>query len=147
VRLRVLILDAARELLYRRTLLFYFGIVTLVHVLLILALQTDVADGAITSLKLFGMEGRASGGGFSFDSRGGEGIGPGDLTAAALVQGIQVGISFVLYPLGILLAVFATASLVPRMLEKGTVDLLLAKPVSRSSRRATWARSWWRAPT
>jgi ABC-type transport system involved in multi-copper enzyme maturation permease subunit len=129
MKVRALILDAARELLYRKTLLFYFGLVTLVHLFLILALQTDVADGAITSLKVFGLEGHASGSGFTLDNRGVE-ASPG-LTAEALVQGLQFGISFVLYPMGILLAVFATASLVPRMLEKGTIDLILAKPVSR----------------
>jgi len=129
VKIRALVLDAARELLYRKTLLFYFGIVTLVHLFLILALQTDVADGAITSIRVFGLEGRASGGGFTLGDRAAPATA--GLTAAALVQGIQIGISFVLYPMGILLAVFATSSLVPRMLEKGTIDLMLAKPVSR----------------
>jgi ABC-2 type transport system permease protein len=129
MKIRALVLDAARELLYRKTLLFYFGIVTLVHLFLILALQTDVADGAITSIKVFGLEGRASSGGFTLGGPAGQQ--PDALTAAALVQGIQIGISFILYPMGILLAVFATSSLVPRMLEKGTIDLVLAKPVSR----------------
>jgi ABC-2 type transport system permease protein len=129
MRIRALVLDTGRELLYRKTLLFYFGIVTLTHLVLLLALQTDGANGLITSVSLFGLEGRAGGGGFQMDNRGL----PGGLAidAATLVSYIEVSIAWILYPMGIMLSVFATASLVPRMLEKGSIDLLLSKPVSR----------------
>jgi hypothetical protein len=137
MRLRALLLDTCRELLYRKTLLFYFGIVTLTHVLLLLALQTDAANGLITSVRVFGMEGHAGGGGFQLDNRD---AGGGMLVdAATLVRGIEVTVAWILYPMGILLSVFATASLVPRMLEKGSIDLLLSKPVSRP---ALFAARW-----
>jgi hypothetical protein len=127
MKVRALLLDTARELLSRRTLLVYFGIVTLTHLLLILALQTDVANGAVTSLRVFGVEGHASSNGFAIDNRA---MPPG-MQAEDLVRYLQIGLTWVLYPIGVMLAVFATASLVPHMLEKGTIDLLLSKPVSR----------------
>ncbi|MFC2134780.1 ABC transporter permease [Bacteroidota bacterium] len=37
-----------------------------------------------------------------------------------------------LYGLGLFLSIFSTSSFIPNMLEKGSVDLLLSKPVSRS---------------
>jgi len=129
MKVGAIVLDTVRELLYRRTLLFYFGIVTLTLLLLILALRTDVANGAISSVRVFGMEGRGSGNGFSFGSESG-GEMPG-LTAEQLARGIQIAIAFIFYPMAILLAIFATGSLVPHMLEKGAIDLLLSKPVSR----------------
>ena len=129
-KVAAIVLDTGRELAYRKTLLFYFGIVTLTHLLLLLALQTDVVNGAITSIRLFGLEGSASPHGFGFGTgRAGEG-GMG-LNAEQLVRAIQIAMTWTLYPMGCMLGVFATASLVPHMLEKGTIDLLLSKPVSR----------------
>ncbi|HZN03921.1 MAG TPA: ABC transporter permease [Candidatus Polarisedimenticolia bacterium] len=123
-KVAAIVLDTGRELAYRKTLLFYFGIVTLTHLFLLLALQTDVANGVITSIRLFGLEGSVHG----FGGRAAEGMG---LEANQLVRGIQIAVTWTLYPIGVMLAVFATASLVPHMLEKGTIDLLLSKPVSR----------------
>lgn len=128
MKVAAILIDTARELVYRKTLLVYFGIVTLTLLVFTLALQTDVAGGAIASLRLFGMEGRGSPGGMTFG--GGQGSLSG-LSAEAFVQGVQAAVAFGLYPMGIVLSVLATASLVPRMLEKGVIDLLLSKPVSR----------------
>jgi ABC-type transport system involved in multi-copper enzyme maturation permease subunit len=124
-----ILLDTCRELLYRKTLWIYSGLVTLTLLFFLLALQTDVAGGVIASLRVFGLEGHASGGGFALNSE--QGGGPSGLTAVSFVRGIQIAVAFVLYPLGIMLSVFATAGLVPSMLEKGLIDLLLSKPVSR----------------
>jgi ABC-type transport system involved in multi-copper enzyme maturation permease subunit len=129
MKIRAILLDTARELLYRRTLLFYFGIVTLTHLMLLLALQTDVANGVISSVRVFGMEGHAQSHGFALDDR--QAAGALGLEAEQLVTVVQRVIALILYPSGILLSLFATASLVPHMLEKGTIDLLLSKPISR----------------
>ena len=48
-----------------------------------------------------------------------------------LVLGFETGFSVFLYFLCTFLAIFATAHLVPRMQEKGTIDLYLSRPVSR----------------
>jgi ABC-type transport system involved in multi-copper enzyme maturation permease subunit len=128
VKIRAILVDTARELLYRKTLIFYFGIVTLTHLLLLLALQTDVANGVITGVSLFGLQGSANPHGFALGAGGGA---PTDIDAATLVRGIQIAMTWTLYPIGVMLGIFATASLIPHMLEKGTIDLLLSKPVSR----------------
>jgi ABC-type transport system involved in multi-copper enzyme maturation permease subunit len=49
-----------------------------------------------------------------------------------LVLGFEAGFSGFLYMLGTFLALFATAHLVPRLQEKGTVDLYLSRPVGRT---------------
>jgi hypothetical protein len=129
MKIRAILIDTARELLYRKTLLFYFGIVTLTHLLLLLALQTDVANGVITSVRVFGVAGRSTPGGFALDNR--EAAQALSVQAEQMVRGVQIAIAWILYPIGILLSVFATASIVPHMLERGSIDLLLSKPVSR----------------
>ena len=48
-----------------------------------------------------------------------------------LVLGFETGFSVFLYFICTFLAIFATAHLVPRMQEKGTVDLYLSRPVGR----------------
>ena len=50
-----------------------------------------------------------------------------------VVLGFESGFSAFLYLVGTFLAVFATAHLVPRMQEKGTIDLYLSRPVGRVS--------------
>jgi len=59
------------------------------------------------------------------------GGGLGGLTAEDFVRYVQLGAAFTLFPLAILMSIFATASLVPRMLQKGAIDLLLSKPIGR----------------
>jgi len=130
VKVAAILLDTGRELLYRKTLIVYFGIVTLVLLFFILALQTDVSNGVIASLSVAGLKGNASPNAFRLENDA-PGPGMGGLTAETFVRYVQVGTAFALYPLAILLSVFATASLVPRMLEKGTIDLLLSKPITR----------------
>ncbi|HEU4401124.1 MAG TPA: hypothetical protein VFT43_03390, partial [Candidatus Polarisedimenticolia bacterium] len=106
MKLAAILIDTARELVDRKILVVFFGIVTLTLLLFALALQTDVAGGAITSLKVFGMGGRASPEGYRF---GGEEPGTvGGLQAETMVRGVQLVVAFVLYPLGILLSLFAT---------------------------------------
>ena len=56
----------------------------------------------------------------------------GELDAGSFVRWAQMAVAFVLYPIGVLLSLFATASLVPRMIQKGAIDLLLSKPMTRT---------------
>ncbi len=122
-----IVLDTIRELVIRKTVIVFTGLITLVLLFFGLALRTDVANGLISSVSVFGLEGQASQDGISVNGP----AGPAQIPIERFVRGAQVGTAFVLYPLGIFLSVFATASLVPRMLEKGTIDLLLAKPIRR----------------
>ena len=49
-----------------------------------------------------------------------------------LVRGVYGGIATFLYTWGMFLAVFASAGLIPSVLEPGRIELLLSKPVSRT---------------
>lgn len=117
MKVAAILIDTGRELLHRKTIIVYFGLVTLVLLFFALVLRTDVANGVIGSLSVGGLNGSASPQGFQ--------------TVEGFVRNVQLGVAFLLYPLAILMSIFATASLVPRMLERGTVDLLLSKPITR----------------
>ena len=49
-----------------------------------------------------------------------------------IVTKLEISIITPLASLGLLLAIFASSSFIPIMLEKGNIDLLLSKPVSRT---------------
>ena len=84
--------------------------------LLAAAVNLDVVNGALAGAKLFGKDMQVSG----------------SLPIEKIVTGFESGFSSMLYGLSIFLAIFATAHLVPRMQEKGTIDLYLSRPVSRA---------------
>lgn len=49
-----------------------------------------------------------------------------------LVRGIENAIAMPLFGLGLFLSIFSVSSFIPTMLEKGHVDVILSKPVSRT---------------
>lgn len=109
--------DVMREAAARWTLVAYFFLSTLFIIIFALALNLDIVDGALAGAKLFGKDME---------------VGPGDqISIEKLVLGFESGFSVFLYFICTFLAIFATAHLVPRMQEKGTIDLYLSRPVSR----------------
>jgi ABC-2 type transport system permease protein len=108
--------EVFREAAARWTLLAYFFLSSLFILIFALAVNLDVVDGALAGAKLFGK---------TVDIRGGE------IDIDQLVLGFESGFSAILYLIGTFLAIFATAHLVPRLQEKGTVDLYLSRPVGR----------------
>ncbi len=54
-----------------------------------------------------------------------------DIVVREIISGLELLIISPLAGLCLLLAIFSSASFVPIMLEKGTIDLLLSKPISR----------------
>ncbi len=54
------------------------------------------------------------------------------MTIPDIINGIEVVIARLMYAPAMLLSIFATASIVPNALEKGSIDLLLSKPISRT---------------
>jgi len=108
--------DVMREAAARWTLVAYFFLSTLFIITFASAINLDVVDGALAGAKLFGKEVEMRGSGPSI---------------LELVTGFETVFSVILYMVCTFLAVFATAHLVPRMQEKGTVDLYLARPVGR----------------
>jgi ABC-type multidrug transport system permease subunit len=113
--LRANIEDVMREAAARWTLVAYFFLSTIFIIVFASAINLDIVDGALAGAKLFGKEVDMN------DS----------MSIEKLVLGFESGFSVFLYIICTFMAVFATAHLVPRMLDKGTVDLYLSRPVSR----------------
>src|SRR6266498_149635 len=108
--------DVMREAAARWTLVAYFLLSTIFILIFAAAVNLDIVNGTLAGAKLFGKEVQMSGN---------------EISSRKLVLGFESGFSAVLYFLCTFLAVFATAHLVPRMQEKGTIDLYLSRPVSR----------------
>lgn len=109
--------DVMREAAARWTLIAYFFLSTIFIIIFAFAINLDIVDGTLAGAKLFGK---------SMDVQGSK---PVDIEQ--LVLGFNTGFSGFLYFICTFLAIFATAHLVPRMQEKGTIDLYLARPVGR----------------
>lgn len=107
--------DVMREAAARWTLVAYFFLSTLFIIIFASAINLDIVDGALAGAKLFGKEVNMS------DS----------ISIEKIVLGFESGFAGFLYLLCTFMAIFATAHLVPRMQDKGTVDLYLSRPVSR----------------
>jgi ABC-2 type transport system permease protein len=110
--------EVFREAAARWTLVAYFALSTLFVLLFAVAVNLDVVDGALAGAKIFGRQVHMGGQSVDLDR---------------LVLGFESGFAGFLYVVGTFLAVFATAHLVPRLMEKGTVDLYLSRPVGRVS--------------
>jgi ABC-type transport system involved in multi-copper enzyme maturation permease subunit len=108
--------DVMREAAARWTLIAYFFLSTVFIIIFASAINLDIVDGALAGAKLFGKEVEMQ------DSQ---------ISIEKLVLGFQTGFSGFLYVFCTFLAIFATAHLVPRMQEKGTIDLYLARPIGR----------------
>ena len=108
--------DVFREAAARWTLLAYFFLSSLFIIIFASAINLDIVDGALAGAKLFRRE---------VDMPSNE------ISIEKLVLGFESGFSVILYFICTFLAIFATAHLVPRMQEKGTIDLYLSRPVSR----------------
>lgn len=111
----VLIRLTLRELSSKATMYILAGISTIVLLGVALAVSvTSSADGE--TLMLFGQQASPP-------------VPAADL--ARVVQQMQAGLAGGLFTGIILFGVFATAGVIPDMLERGTVDLYLSKPISR----------------
>jgi len=109
--------EVFREAAARWTLVAYFVLSTIFILIFGLAVNLDIVDGALAGARLFGKE----------VDLGGESV---DIDQ--IVLGFESGFSGFLYLVGTFLALFATAHLVPRLQEKGTIDLYLSRPVGRT---------------
>ena len=108
--------DVFREAAARWTLIAYFLLSSIFILIFASAINLDIVDGALAGAELFGRDVNMRGETVDIEK---------------LVLGFESGFSGILYFLCTFLAIFATAHLVPRMQEKGTIDLYLSRPVSR----------------
>ncbi len=98
-----------REALARKVFIFFLAISSLVMLGLILIFSMNSSSILIQSL-----------------NNSGQTVNMGDAAKA-----LEVLIISPLSILGLLLAIFSCSSFIPNMLEKGNIDLLLSKPISR----------------
>lgn len=103
-----------KESLAKKTFIAFFGLSTILHLFFILALNVDVVDGALAMVKILGQD---------VDK---------NIDVHKMIVDIQMVIAAMVFTGGIFLSIFATASLIPNMLEKGSIDLLISKPLSRT---------------
>lgn len=113
-----LVVDTWREALASYTLLGFLVVSVLFQLVLVFALNLDIVDGSLAAVTLFGkavpMHGKAPG-------------------IEQVVETGQATFAGMLYAMGVFLAVFATGSQVPHLLRRGTVDLYLSRPLSRTA--------------
>jgi len=108
--------EVFREAAARWTLVTYFALSSLFILLFAMAVNLDIVNGALAGAKIFGQSIH---------------MGRREVDLDKLVLGFEGGFSGFLYIVGTFLAIFATAHLVPRLQEKGTIDLYLSRPVGR----------------
>lgn len=108
-----LVIDTFREALARWIFIGLFILSTLMILFFLFLMRIDIVQGGMAAISLFGQAGRTQ-----------------DLNR--LVGNVYGGIATFLYSWGMGLAVFASAGLIPRVLEPGRIELILSKPVSRA---------------
>ncbi len=108
-----LLADTFREALARKIFWGLFGLSALLITFFLFVMKIDVVAGATATVSLFGRN-----------------AGP-VADVHRLIQGVYGFVAVFLYTWGMFLAVFASAGLIPSLLEPGRIELLLSKPVSR----------------
>jgi len=109
-----LIRDTFREAFARKIFWGLFGLSGAMILFFLFLLKIDLVEGAVATVSLFGRTTNR-------------------LTEVdQLVRGVYAGIATFLYTWGMFLSVFASAGLIPSVLEPGRIELLLSKPVSRT---------------
>lgn len=107
-------LDTFEESFRNNMFAFFFVISTLVIGSIGLALNMDIVTGAIQGVTFFGEELEIPA-----------------MTVEEFINEVQAGMAMMISILGVFLALMATSTLFPLMLQKGSVELLLCRPVPR----------------
>jgi hypothetical protein len=141
-----LLLLTIRELRARKVIVGLFAVTTLVWLTLALALQLDVVDGSLAGMSLFGNQADLpteqpvldDDGDVVLDEAGEVVMEPreprmGSSLLENFVFGAEAFAAGAAYWMGIVLGLFATGGLVAALTERGNVDLLLSKPLSRDA--------------
>ncbi len=113
MRFLAIISYTLRESLAKKTFIAFFVVITITHLLFLFALNVDLVSGGMAAVQLFGKDVEQE---IEIEK------------LRKIIIGIESGLAIAMYGAGIFLSIFATASLVPNMLEKGSVDLLLSRP-------------------
>jgi ABC-type transport system involved in multi-copper enzyme maturation permease subunit len=108
-----LIVDTFREAMARKIFWGLFALSGLMLLFFLFIMRIDVVEGAVATMTLFGQTTQ------------------GFRDAATLTRQVHSSIATFLYTFGMFLAVFASAGLIPSVLEPGRIELMLSKPVTR----------------
>jgi ABC-type transport system involved in multi-copper enzyme maturation permease subunit len=107
-------LDTFQESFRNKMFLFFFIVSSLIVGSIGLALNMDVVNGVMRGVTFFGNELRVPA-----------------FTVKQWVESLQTGLAMVIGTFGLFLALMATSTLFPTMLQKGSIDLLLCRPIPR----------------
>ena len=107
-------LDTFQESFRNKMFLFFFIVATLIVGSIALALNMDVVNGVMKGVTFFGSELRVPA-----------------FTVKQWVESLQAGLAMLIGTFGLFLALMATSTLFPTMLQKGNIDLLLCRPLPR----------------
>ena len=117
-----LVLMTFRELWARKIVLGLFIVSSLVLLAVTFALNLDVVEDSLAGIRLFGQDAMP-------EADANDGASP--LTLTRLVVAVESVVAGAAYWIGILLALFASASLFPDLQSDGRVELVLSKPMGR----------------
>src|SRR4051812_37134058 len=106
--------DTFLESFRNKMFLFFFIVSSLLIASIGLALNMDAVNGVMRGATLFGSEIRVP-----------------DFSVKQWVESLQTGLAMLIGTFGLFLALLATSTLFPTMLQKGSIDLLLCRPISR----------------
>ena len=115
MKLMAVIIDTIRESLAKKLFLGFTALSLLTILIFIFAIKIDVVEGALGLATIFGQS-----------------AGKTPFNLEKFVITAEAAIASLLFAGGIFISLFATASIFPSMQEKGTIDLLLSKPISRT---------------
>jgi ABC-type transport system involved in multi-copper enzyme maturation permease subunit len=106
--------DTFQESFRNKMFLFFFIVASLIIGSIGLALNMDAVNGVMRGVSFFGNELRVPA-----------------FTVRQWVESLQTGLAMLIGTFGLLLALMATSTLFPTMLQKGSIDLLLCRPIPR----------------
>lgn len=108
MKFKALIYGVFREAIAKKIFLGFFGISTLIIIIFLLMVNMDSVQGMVDTMKITGQDAAKQ------------------FVVGSL--GFMVDISYLLI---ITFCIVSVSSFIPSMLEKGSIDLLLSKPISR----------------
>lgn len=107
-------IDTFQESFRNKMFLFFFVVSSLVIGSIGLAMNMDVVNGVMKGVTFLGNEIRVP-----------------SFTVQQWVERLQAGIAMLIATIGLFLALMATSTLFPQMLQRGSIDLLLCRPIPR----------------
>jgi len=112
IQTQALVVDTFREASARKIIWGFFGCSTMLILFFLLIFKIDVVQGSLATITIFGKTQQSQ-------------------NVNQVVRVAHAGIAAFLYGFGMLLAILASAGLIPTIFEPGRIELLLSKPVER----------------